>query len=160
MYLNEYIQLVICRDMWCCVTPVKTLLFKGFCHEVYPACSSASPTIQQSPKHRGRIPQRGLLFQPSSQWVHVSLFVLVHVEARGGHVRKECVIRLLETQVVDDAPCAQSSARREDIMHRFITLELTCDEPCSDSVLSVVHLPARMDIHSLVHSELCDSVEF
>ena len=82
---NEHIQLVVCKELWCCVATVETLLFKAFCHEVYPACSSAAPTTQlssQSPKDGGRIPQCSLLFQPFGGWVPVTLFFLVHVEER------------------------------------------------------------------------------
>ena len=35
--LNEY-QLKICKEFWCCITSVETLLLKAFDHEVYPAC--------------------------------------------------------------------------------------------------------------------------
>ena len=44
IYLNENIQLIICKELWSCTTSVETLLFKAFCHEVYPACSSALST--------------------------------------------------------------------------------------------------------------------
>ena len=57
--LNEHIQLKVSKELWCCITSVETLLFKAFCHEVFPACSSASSAIQlfsQSPQHRGRVP--------------------------------------------------------------------------------------------------------
>ena len=57
--LNEHIQLKVSKELWCCITSVETLLFKAFCHEVYPACSNASSAIQlfsQSPQHRGRVP--------------------------------------------------------------------------------------------------------
>ena len=37
-------------------------------------------------KNRGPILQCGLLFQPLSQWVHVTFFIFVHVEVRVGHV--------------------------------------------------------------------------
>ena len=43
-----------------------------------------------------------------SRWTQVTLFVLVHVEVRVGHVCNECVTRLLEAQEVDDASCAWS----------------------------------------------------
>ena len=64
-----------------------------------------------------------MLIQPFSRWVHLTLFVLVHVEVRVGHVCNECVIRLLETQEVDDASCA-----RKDSIQRPVILELSRDE--------------------------------
>ena len=109
--------------------------------------------FSQSSKDRGRIPQRGLLFQPLSWWVHVTSFVLVHVEVRVGHVCCECVIRLLETQEVDDESRARGRARCEHIVHCFVTLELSRDESCSDSVFSCSPDPS---VSSLVFCrELC-----
>ena len=32
VYLNENIQPTICKELWCCVTPVETLLFSKLCH--------------------------------------------------------------------------------------------------------------------------------
>ena len=136
MWMNEHTQLGVCKEMWRCVAYVETLLSKAFCNEVYPACSGASPTIQlfpQSPKHGGRIPHNSLLIQSFGRWVPVTLFVFVDVE-----------VRLLEDQVVDDASYARSCAWREDIIHRFVALELSCDESSSDSVLSVVRPPQRV----------------
>ena len=63
------------------------------------------------------------------------------MEVRVFHVCCERVIRILETQVVDDSSCAQSRAWRERIIHRLVTLEFSCDESCSDSVLPVVRVP-------------------
>ena len=77
--LNGYIQRIIRKELLRCFAS------KAFCHEVYRACSSASPPGQlfsQSPQHRGRIAQCSLLFQPFSWRVHVAFFVFIHVEVR------------------------------------------------------------------------------
>ena len=96
-----------------------------------------------------------------SRWVRVTFFILVHVQVRVGHVGCECVIRLLETQAVP----ARSRAWREHIMHCFVTLKFSCDESCSDSVLSMVQIPAcrhsllpesNVQVHGLVHSKFCE----
>ena len=119
--------------------------------------------FSQSPKV-----QCGLLFQPLCRWVHVTFFVLVLVEVRVGHVCCECVIRLLETQVVDDASRARSRARRTHKIHGFVTLELSRNKSCSGSDFPVVQIPAccrwllaerRVKTHYLAHSKFCESVE-
>ena len=91
------------------------------------------------------------------------------MEVRVGHICCECVIRLLETQVVDDVSRARSRASREHIVHCFVTLELSRDDSRSDSVFSAVQIPAcrhsllpesNVHVHGLVHSKLCESVRF
>ena len=65
----------------CCFASVATLLFEAFCHEVYPTCSSASPSKQlfsKSPQHRGGVLQRSC---------HVACLVFFQMEVRVCHVQ-------------------------------------------------------------------------
>ena len=68
-------------------------------------------------------------------------FVLVHVEIRVGHVDCECAMRLLETQVVEDASHARNRTWSGHDKHCLVTNEFSCDESCSDSAHSVVQIP-------------------
>ena len=91
------------------------------------------------------------------------------MKVRVGHVCCEWGIRLLGAQMINDASCARSTVWREHILHRFVTLELSRDNSCPDSVFSVVQTPAcrhsllpksNVQVHSLVRSKLCESVDF
>ena len=81
VYLTEHIQLIVCTELRCCVSPVETLLFKAFCMKSTQRVRARLSCFRSHPST-----QCSLLFQQFSRWVHVTLLVPVHVEVRVGHV--------------------------------------------------------------------------
>ena len=153
----------MCKELWCRHTCRYYALQGVLSLSLY--STQRVPTRLQ-PQNCFRIRQStevgftrcGLLFQPLGRWVHVPFFVLVHVEVRVGHVCCEGVIRLLETQEVDDASGARSRARRTSYIASSLLFSL---ESCSDAVSSVVQIAvcrhslladSCVHVHSLVHS--------
>ena len=80
VYPDENNQLHICRELWRCITSVETLLFNAFCHEIYPACPSASRATQMfSPSPRHRSPMRHVVFSSSFTWKYGLVTSVVNV---------------------------------------------------------------------------------
>ena len=121
-----------------------------------------------SPRHRNRVLQCGLLLQLLSRQIHVTLFVLVHVEIRlvtsVVNVRHD-LLRLKKSMT---RPVIGVELGANTLYLVPSPFEFSCDESCSDSVHSVVQIPAfrhsllpesHVQIHGLVHTKLCESVE-
>ena len=116
--------------------------------------------FSQSPRYSGGIPHCGLLFQPLCQWVHVTFFVLVHVEVRVGHVCCECAIRRLEKSIMRFVHGVELRAHTSYSVSS--PLNSLATNRALIPVFPVVQIPACrhsflaetcVHIHSLVHSE-------